>query len=435
MSSFVRSSKVRHLFGAEQKPEEHIMDLKLGSGVGDHSYIKGNTKFLATAAKGGGGCLYVLPLTMQGKVPPSTPLITGHSSNVLDCDFNPFHENILATTSEDMTVKIWGIPEGGLTSNLDTPLVNLTTHNKKTTFATFHPVASNVLATASADQTVKIFDIEAGSEKFSGSVPELIQELKWSNEGKLLLATSKDKMVSIFDPRASVKASHVFEGHDGAKTTKVAFLGTEGSFVTVGFSKSNKRQFKIWDIRALEKEKIVQDIDSASGVLLPFYDDAVKVLYLAGKGDGNIRFFEMVDEAPWTYPTGEYRSTKAQKGVAVLPKRSNNILSCEVTAFLKLHNDKVERIGMTIPRKSDKFQDDIFPDGYAGVAGCSSDEWWSGSTAAPVLTSLNPGNAASATSPSGGGVKSKSNFELQMELDAANAKIAQLEAELARLKS
>lgn len=435
MSSFVRASKVRHLFGQESKPEEHVQDLKLGSGVGDHQYIKGNTKFFAAAAKGGGGCMYVLPLTAAGKLPPSTPMVTGHSSNVLDFDFNPFHENILASTSEDMTVKIWGIPDGGLTANLDTPLVNLTQHNKKTIFCLFNPVAANVLATASGDQTVKIFDIESGSEKFNGSVPELIQDLKWSNEGKLLVSTSKDKLVNFFDPRASATPIHKFEAHDGTKTAKVCFLGSEQSFVTVGFSKSNKRQFKVWDSRDLSKEKATHDIDSAAGVLLPFYDDAIKVLFLAGKGDGNIRFFEMADEAPFAYSTGDYKSTKSQKGVCVLPKRANNVLACESTAFLKLHPDKVERIGMTIPRKSDKFQDDIFPDAPSGVASCTSAEWWAGSTAGPVLASLDPAKRKDGTPAAVSfAAKTKSVSELQAELDVANAKIASLEAELAKLR-
>ena len=428
---------MRHLFGQEPKPEETTQDLKLGTGVGDHSYIKGNTKFFAAAAKGGGGCMYVLPLTTQGKIPSGTPLVNGHTSNVLDFDFNPFHEHIIASTSDDTTVKVWGIPDGGLTGDLSSPLVNLTHHSKKTTFCLFHPTASNVLATASADQTVKIFDIEAGDEKFSGVVPELIQELKWNNDGRLLVATSKDKNIHIFDPRASVKASHVFEGHTGVKTTKVCFLGGDNSFVSVGFSKNNKRQFKVWDMRSLDKEKTTEDIDSAAGVLLPFYDDAIKVLYLAGKGDGNIRFFEMVDEAPYAYSTGEYRSTKAQKGVAMLPKRGNNVMNCEVTAFLKLHSDRVERIGMTIPRKSDKFQDDIFPDAPAGVASCTSDAWWAGANPAPILMSLNPANnssSAASNSVRSSFAKIKSASELQTELDAANKRITELEAELARLR-
>ena len=35
-----------------------------------------------------------------------------------------------------------------------------------------------------------------------------------------------------------------------------------------------------------------------TGVILPFYDDESSLLYLAGKGDGNIRYYE-VRRQPW----------------------------------------------------------------------------------------------------------------------------------------
>ena len=40
MSKFVRTSKVRHLFGKEQKAEQMVTDVRVGRGTGDHQYIK-----------------------------------------------------------------------------------------------------------------------------------------------------------------------------------------------------------------------------------------------------------------------------------------------------------------------------------------------------------------------------------------------------------
>lgn len=77
---------------------------------GDHNYIKGNTKFFAVPYRGVGS-LAVIPYTQMGKQKPSFPMIVGHKGKVLDFDFNPFHEHIIASTSEDCTVKVWGIPE------------------------------------------------------------------------------------------------------------------------------------------------------------------------------------------------------------------------------------------------------------------------------------------------------------------------------------
>ncbi len=45
-------------------------------------------------------------------------LIKGHKGNITDCDFSKFNDSLLATASEDGTIKLWLVPEGGLTQHL-----------------------------------------------------------------------------------------------------------------------------------------------------------------------------------------------------------------------------------------------------------------------------------------------------------------------------
>jgi coronin-1B/1C/6 len=94
----------------------------------------------------------------------NVPCLVGHHAAVLDFDFNPFDDSLIATGSEDTTVKLWGIPEGGLTKNVTEPLVDLHGHQKKVTHLIFHPTAANVLLSASGDNKVKLWDIEKGCE-------------------------------------------------------------------------------------------------------------------------------------------------------------------------------------------------------------------------------------------------------------------------------
>jgi WD40 repeat protein len=44
---------------------------------------------------------------------------------VYDTAWNPFNDNVLATGSDDTTVKLWHIPDGGLTESLRDPLTTL----------------------------------------------------------------------------------------------------------------------------------------------------------------------------------------------------------------------------------------------------------------------------------------------------------------------
>ena len=49
----------------------------------------------------GGGAFAVIPLGERGKLPDLIPLFKGHSGPVLDTEFNPFNDSVLASASED----------------------------------------------------------------------------------------------------------------------------------------------------------------------------------------------------------------------------------------------------------------------------------------------------------------------------------------------
>ena len=45
---------------------------------------------------------------------------------------------------------LWEFPEGGLTTNIDTPLLTLSGHRRKVAFVEFNPVAELIAVSASA---------------------------------------------------------------------------------------------------------------------------------------------------------------------------------------------------------------------------------------------------------------------------------------------
>lgn len=170
---------------------------------------------------------------------------------------------------------------------------------------------------------------------------------------------------------------------------------------------------------------------------MPFYDHDTGILYLAGKGDGNIRYYEIVDEAPYFYYLSEFKSAAPQKGIAFVPKRALNVSECEVARALKLHVNKVEPISFRVPRKSDIFQDDLYPDTYAGEPSLTLEQWAKGGNADPKTRSLAPGFvqkekpvdfnpvAQKAEAP-------KSEKELNAENEKLKNRVAYLESELTK---
>lgn len=80
-----------------------------------------------------------------GRVDREAPLVVGHKAAVLDIQWCPHDDDIIASSSEDCTVKVWQIPEGGLTENLEEPIADLVAHQRRVGLVVWHPTAQNIL--------------------------------------------------------------------------------------------------------------------------------------------------------------------------------------------------------------------------------------------------------------------------------------------------
>ncbi|EPZ31343.1 DUF1900-domain-containing protein [Rozella allomycis CSF55] len=392
MSRFVRASKFRHVFGTANKREACYDDVRVSRTAIDSNIVKVNTRFMSVNWEiAGGGAFCVWPLEKPGRLPVDVPLYVGHTNTVLDTDFNPFNEYVIASCSEDCTVMVWNIPEGGLTENCSTPALTLSGHGRKVNNVLFHPTAENVLASSSFDLTVKLWDIEKGQQKVElvGHL-EFVQSMSWNWTGSLLATTSKDKKLRIFDVRSAKMVQEV-EAHPGVKGSRCVWLGDSDRIATTGFSKTSDRQLAIWDYNNLTNPLKLENLDTSSGVIMPFYDNDTNLLFLAGKGDGNIRYFEVVNDDPFIYYVSEYKSSEPQRGLGFLPKRGVNVNEIEVCRAFKVNTNMIEPISFKVPRKSDSFQADLFPDTIGDKAPLTADEFFDGKDAKPILISLEKG--------------------------------------------
>lgn len=376
----VRSSKFRHVFGKEQKKDNCYDGLKISRNAWDSTFTSVNNKFLAVCLEAqGGGAFLVIPITQTGRVDLNQPKVTGHQAAVLDVQFCPFNDNMIASASEDCVVKIWDIPDGGLTQNLEESLVDLEGHQRRVGIVNWHPTAENVIMSAGFDYLIYIWDIATASALFEINChADTIFAAVWNFNGSLVATTCKDKQIRVIDPRKGTVISEG-KGHDGTKSSKIEFVSESNLLFTTGFSRMSERQYAIWDGYDLSKAKKQDMIDQGSGVLFTHYDEDTRMMYVAGKGDGNVRYFEIVDEAPYCHFLSEFKTANPQRGIGWLPKTGLDINGCEVMRMFKLHpKGTVEPISFTVPRKSTLFQDDVFPPTRDPVAVISASDWAAG---------------------------------------------------------
>ncbi|KAL7640836.1 UNVERIFIED_CONTAM: hypothetical protein RMT77_009111 [Armadillidium vulgare] len=390
----IRSSKFRHVYGKAARKENCYENVLITQKVHDTAACAVNPKFIAIVVEvAGGGAFIVLPLDKTGRIDVTTPKVAGHAGPIYDIKWCPFNDNLIASCSDDCTIKLWHIPDGGIKATTSEPLVDLQEHQRRVTHLEWHPTVDGVLFSVGYDFLIIVWDVNHGKMIQSINVhSDIIYSISINRNGSRIATTSRDKKLRIIEPRTGKLLEEAI-CHEGPKACKAVYLGDTGMILTTGFSRYSDRQLAVWDERNLSSHLKMDTIDSSSGVLTPYYDHDTRLVFIAGKGDGNIRYYEITDSLPFCHYLDQYISSEPQRGFGVMPKRGCQVMKCEVFRFYKLLATKsfCEPISMIVPRKSDQFQPDLYPDTASPTPALSLEEWLTGVNKNPVLMSMKTG--------------------------------------------
>ncbi|KAJ7581865.1 microtubule binding protein [Mycena floridula] len=376
MSRFVRASKYRHVFGQVSKKEHGIENVKVTNSAWDTNVISASGQYISINWNAsGGGAFAILPLpspfhaspNIPYKLPDSLPLARSHTAPVLDTDWSPHNDSTVASGGEDGKLLIWKVDadafegwglEGWVPKDFD-PVLRIDGSPRKIGQVLWHPCAQNILASASGEHTVKLWDLANPEDPMAvlEGHADAIQCIAFNSTGSLMATTSRDRKIRMFDVRAGSAAVRTVDGHGGIKGARITFMGDTGRLATTGFSKMSDRQVAVWESGGLSNIKTIS-LDQSSGVVMPFWTDN-NILFLAGKGDGNIRYYEY--ESDSLHALSEHKSSDPQRGMCFLPRRALSVSDCEIARAYKVCASSVEAIAFIVPRKADSFQSDIFP--------------------------------------------------------------------------
>ena len=390
--NIVRASKFRHIHGKENKKEEWVTNLRIDDNFSvESSSIAASDTLFAVPWTGAGGQIGVFPLSHEGRIGVDAPTICQTSS--FNCfEFAPFNANLLATASDDGRVGLWEIPSTGLEANLEEPSMVLEGHRHRVSWVTWAPYVESLLASGSFDSTIRLWDVDAGACLTEMDCFEAEPTgIAFSYDNSTLATAARDKVLRIHDPRADGGGvvAQVENAHSGVKPFKVLWLGEGDKVATVGFGERSKREIKVWDVRSFSDPIATQPLSTSSNLALPFYDVQTSVMFLAGKGDGSIKAFEINDKG--IHELSAFNAVTPQAGLAILPKSTVDVVQCQFASFVKLSGSSVSRVTFTVPRaKKEFFQDDVFvpTPGFDPV--CNAAEWFASSPGAPPLKDLRP---------------------------------------------
>lgn len=150
----------------------------------------------------------VIPVSQTGRIDFQCNKVIGHTGQILDLKWNPFNDCVIASASDDCSIKIWHIPEDGLTSNLDACETELLGHRRKVLHIEWHPTASNVMFSAGFDHMVLVWDVS--TQEIMKSITchvDTIYSLAVNRDGSYIATTSKDRKLRVIEPRTSIVIS------------------------------------------------------------------------------------------------------------------------------------------------------------------------------------------------------------------------------------
>jgi hypothetical protein len=155
-----------------------------------------------------------------------------------------------------------------------------------------------------------------------------------------------------------------------------------------------ERELHVYDTRQFSKSVGSLGFGSAPGVLSPHFDPDSKLLFLSGRGEGTIYTIDMsLEKAPFhsNLITGKVQEKEPQTSSCLAPKRSLQILDCEVNRLYRVLKSSVQIVHFHVSRvNKDIFHDDLFPPSPSSFS-MSSQDFFSGNPCSPPhLASLEP---------------------------------------------
>ncbi|XP_034664964.1 coronin-1B-like [Drosophila subobscura] len=320
MSKFI--SKFRQLQARTLSRECCHENLRVTKFGWDATICAVNPKFVESV---GGGSFVVIPCARVGPLPMDYPTVSGHGGWVLDIAWSPHNDNIIATGSTDGVARVWAIPDAGLSEPLERAVVDLKFHKGRCCLVLWHPSAVNVLVTGGSDNQLAIWNVGTG------------------------------QLLKLLDTHPALPRTGQLLGsavcHEGARPTRVIVL-RQGLIFTTGYSRSMQRQYSLRSLQQLEPPLALVDVDSQIGLLFPIYDADTSLLFLCGRGDNILRYYEVTDKPPFLHYINTIASKESQRGVCLMPKRGCNLPNGELGKIFRLNSKGVcEIMSLTMPKE------------------------------------------------------------------------------------
>jgi coronin-1B/1C/6 len=159
----------------------------------------------------------------------------------------------------------------------------------------------------------------------------------------------------------------------------LTWLGDSQNLLSCGFSKLSEREYAVWDVRNFTTPVVRRQLDTYNGVPFSYFDEEHKAVFVAGKGESAITYFQYNPTSPNMLEIqGAFKGKEPQKGFSFLPKKILDTSINEVAKGVRLTNKTIEYVSFRVPRKAGGFQSDLYPPIRSSEAAMTAEDYLSG---------------------------------------------------------
>lgn len=377
--------KYKNVFGEQDK--ETITNVNMLEQNTEGQLLATNGVFIAGLWSGLGANVKILDYNFRGYTKVETNSIKVSRQTMDDLEFSPVCSDILSVACADNTVKLYKIPEGGLTEDITTESVSIK-KNKKCTFNRFNPVAADISALFFNEPAIDVWSAETGKSIAEMKLKENCTCLNWSPNGVLVGATLKNKTLNVFDPRAN-KLTICAPVSEANRSPKFTWLTNE-EIAVLGYSKNNTKELRLYDLRKVKEDLTfeaptsVVEIDKSSVMASIFYDSERELLYTAGRGESTIKFF--YKEGATFKKGNDCLSDCPATFIANAPRRFVDYEKTEINTFVRFvtKNKSYVFTHFKVPRRNEGFEPELYPDVFTGEPSLTAQQWIAGENAEQI---------------------------------------------------